>query len=119
MVRDVQHRIEPNLHREMVTLIRSVHTSTTPAPDRENPSVEAFLRSDPPPLSVFETVVEVPIFPRGSWPGFKDGLPTSSAKTPRTMRDVHCLAPAVEIEEEDLSLEHMRVVDGWSTCRSY
>lgn len=30
------------------------------------------------------------------------------------MRNIHCLAPTPEIEEEDLSMEHMRVVDGWS-----
>lgn len=30
------------------------------------------------------------------------------------MSDLHCLAPTVQIEEEDLGMEHMKIVDGWS-----
>ena len=33
------------------------------------------------------------------------------------MSDIRCLAPTLEIEEEDLSMEHMRVIDGWSMYR--
>lgn len=118
MGRDLRYKIEPNLHRETVTLIRSAHLGTKPVLDRTNSFVEAFLRSESPPLPVVQTA-EVPIFPRSSWPGFKDDSPTSSTKIPRSMSDVHCLAPTVEIEEDDLTMEHMRVVDGWSMCRFY
>lgn len=78
--------------------------------------METFLRSESPTLPVLETV-EVPIFPRSYRPGFTDGSSTSSTKIPRNMSDLHCLAPTVQIEEEDLSVEHMRVVDGWSMYR--
>ena len=30
---------------------------------------------------------------------------------------MRCLAPTVEIEEEDLSMEHMSIVDGWSVYK--
>lgn len=89
---------------------------TKPVPDHASSAVEAFIRSESPPLSTVETI-EVPIFPRSSWPGFTDGSSTSSAKIPRSMSDLYCLAPAVEIQEEDLSMEHMKVVDGWGTLR--
>lgn len=116
MDRDVQYRIEPNLHRETVSLIRSVHMGTKSIPRQTNSAVDAFLRSKSPPLPIVETV-EVPIFPRSSWPGFTDGSSSSSTKMPRSMSDLRCLAPTVQIEEEDLSMEHMRVVDGWSKRR--
>jgi hypothetical protein len=109
----VQYKIEPNLHRETVSLIRSVHMGTMSVPGQKNSAVDAFLRSESPSLPIIETV-EVPIFPRGSWPGFTDGSSTSSTKVPRSMSDLRCLASTVQIEEEDLSMEHMRVVDGWS-----
>ena len=86
---------------------------TKPLPDRTTSFAEEFLRSESPPLSIVETL-EVPIFPRSSWPGFKDDSATSSTKTPKSMSDITCLAPIVKIEEEDSSVEHMRVVDGWS-----
>lgn len=89
---------------------------TKPVTGHTSSAVEAFLRSESPPFPAVETM-EVPIFPRSSWPGFTDGSSTSSAKTPRSMSDLHCLAPAVEIEEEDMSMEHMKVVDGWSMYR--
>jgi len=38
---------------------------------------------------------------------------------PRSMGDLRCLAPTVQIEEEDLSMEHMRVVGGWSEYKSH
>lgn len=112
----MQYKIEPNLHRETMSHIRSVHVGTKLVPGRTNPAVEAFLRSESPPLPVVGTV-EVPIFPRSSWPGSTDGSSTSSTKIPRKMSDLRCLAPTVEIEEEDLSIEHMRIVDGWSVYR--
>ena len=118
MSRDVKYKIEPDLHRETVSLIRSVHVGIKSVPDHTNSSVEAFLRSESPPFPAVETV-EVPIFPRSSWPGFTDGSSTSSTKIPQSMSDLHCLAPIVEIEEEDLSMEHMKVVDGWSTYKYY
>lgn len=118
MNRDIQYKIEPDLHRETVSLIRSVHVGTKAVPDQTNPAVELFLRSESPPLPVAQTV-EVPLFPRSSWPGFTDGSSASSTKLPRNMSDLHCLAPTVEIEEEDLSMEHMKIVDGWSTYRFY
>ena len=118
MNRDVQYKIEPNLHRETVALIRSAHMDKKPVTDRTNPSVEPFLRSESPPISIFETA-DVPIFPRSSQPGFKGDSSTSSTKVPRSMDDMQCIAPVVEVEEEDLSLEHMRVVDGWSMYRFY
>ncbi|KAF9787078.1 hypothetical protein BJ322DRAFT_1210039 [Thelephora terrestris] len=110
---DIQYKLEPKIHRETMALIRSVHTGTKLVPDQTNSAVETFLRSDSPPLSVVEAV-EVPIFPRSSWPGFADGSFTSSTKIPRSMSDLRCLAPTVEIEEEDLRMEHMSVVDGWT-----
>jgi hypothetical protein len=110
---DVQYKLEPKLHRETMALIRSVHTGTKLVPDQTNSAVETFLRSDSPPLSVVEAA-EVPIFPRSSWPGFADGSFTSSTKIPRSMSDLRCLAPTVEIEDDDLRMEHMSVVDGWS-----
>lgn len=114
MNRNVQYKIEPNLHRETVSLIRSVHVGIKSVPDRTNPAVEAFLRSESPPLPAIDAV-EVPIFPRSSWPGHMDGSSTSPTKIPRKMSDLRCLAPTVEIEDEDLSMEHMRIVDGWGT----
>lgn len=113
--RDVEYKIEPTLHREMVSLIRSVHTNTKSTSDQTDSAVKAFLRSGSPPLPVVESI-EVPIFPRSSWPGHTDGSSMSSTKMPRSMSDLRCLAPTVQIEEEDLSVEHMRVVDGWSEC---
>ena len=96
-----------------MSLIRSVHTGTKSVLGQKNSAVDAFLRSKSPPLPVIE-IVEVPIFPRSSWPGFTDGSCTSSTKVPRSMSNLRCLAPTVQIEEEDLNMEHMRVVDGWS-----
>ena len=96
-----------------MSTIRSVHMGTKSVPGQENSPVDAFLRSESPPPPVIETV-EVPIFPRSSWPGFTDGSSTSSTKVPRSMSDLRYLAPTVQIEEEDLNMEHMRVVDGWS-----
>ena len=113
MNRDVKYKIEPNLHRETMSLIRSVHVGTKSVPDRTNPAVEAFLRSESPPFPVVDTV-EVPTFPRSSWPGHMDGSSTCSTKIPRKMSDLRRLAPTVEIEEEDMSMEHMRIVNGWS-----
>jgi hypothetical protein len=118
LVRDVQYKIEPNLHRETVTLIRSVHMGTKPVSDQKNPAVETFLRSDSPPSPVVD-IMEVPIFPRSSWPRFSDGSSTSLTKIPRSMSDLRCLAPVVEIEEEDLGMVHMSVVDGWSARVSF
>lgn len=116
--RDVQYKLEPNLHRETVSLIRSIHLGTKPATSQGNSGVDGFLRSDSPPLPAIETV-EVPIFPRSSWPGFTDGSSSSPIKVPWSMSDLHCLAPTVQIEEGDLSMEHMRMVDGWSKYRSH
>ena len=82
-----------------MSLIRSVHVGTKSIPDRANSTVEAFLRSESPALPIVHTV-EVPIFPRSSWPGHTDGSSTSSAKIPQKMSDLRCLAPTVEIEEE-------------------
>jgi hypothetical protein len=48
-----------------------------------------------------------------------DGSSTNPTKMPRSMSDLRCLAPTVEVEEEDLNMEHMRVVDGWSTYGLY
>jgi len=96
-----------------MSLIRSVHVGTKQVPGCTNLAVEAFLRSESPPPPVVDTI-EVPIFPRSSWPGPTDGSSTSSTKMPRRMSDLRCLAPTVEIEEEDLSMEHMKIVDGWS-----
>ena len=101
-----------------MSLIRSVHTGTKSVPIRTNPAVEAFLRCESPPLPVVE-IAEVPIFPRSSWPGFTDGSPTSSTKIPQSMSDLRCLAPTVEIEEEDLSMAHMSIVDGWSVYKCH
>lgn len=116
--RDVQYKLEPNLHREAVSLIRSIHLGTKSATSQVNSGVDGFLRSDSPPLPAIETV-EVPIFPRSSWPGFTDGSSTSPIKLPRSMSDLHRLAPLVQIEEEDPSMEHMRMVDGWSKHRTH
>ena len=96
-----------------MSTIRSVHMGTKSVLGQKNSAVDAFLRSESPPLPVVETM-EVPIFPRSSWPGFTDGSSASSTKVPRNMSDLRCLAPTAQIEEEDLSMEHMRVVDGWS-----
>ena len=96
-----------------MTLIRSVHMGTKPAPDQTNTMVEAFFRSKSPPLPVIATM-EVPMFPRTSWPRFAVGSPTDSNKMPRSLSSSrYYLAPVVEIEDEDLSMEHMRAVDGW------
>ena len=96
-----------------MTLIRSVHMGTKPAPDQTNTMVEAFFRSKSPPLPIIATM-EVPMFPRTSWPGFAVGSPTDSNKMPRSLSSSrYYLAPVVEIEDEDLSMEHMRAVDGW------
>ena len=101
-----------------MSLIRSVHMGTTPVPDQTKSVVEAFLRSESPPPSVTETT-EVPVFPRSSWPGLTHGSSMSSTKIPPSMSDLRFLAPTAQIEEEDLSAEHKRIMDGWSMCRCY
>ena len=114
----MQYKLEPNLHRETVSLIRSIHLGTKSVTSQRNSGVDGFLRSGSPPLPAIE-IAEVPIFPRSSWPGFTDGSSTSTTKVPRSMSDLHCLVPTVQIEEEDLSMEHMRIVDGWSKHRPH